>query len=63
MARRRKTGIELALFLGLTQHTVGRRLNGLTPFTMIELIRVAAWLDLPLEELVRRAERQMAASA
>lgn len=37
MARQRKTGVELAIFLGLTQHTVGRRLNGITPFTMIDL--------------------------
>ncbi|HWU28932.1 MAG TPA: helix-turn-helix transcriptional regulator [Microbacterium sp.] len=63
MARQKKTGAELAAVLGITQHTVGRRLNGATPFNMIELILVAAWLGISLGELIRRAETPLAVAS
>lgn len=63
MARQRKTAAELALVLGITQHTVGRRLNGAKPFNAIELMSTASWLGLSLSEIVRRAEADLAAAS
>lgn len=63
MARQRKTATGLALVLGITQHTVGRRLNGATPFNSIELMMTASWLGLTLSEIVRRAEADLAAAS
>lgn len=56
LARQRKTATELAVVLGITQHTAGRRLNGGTPFNIIELFAVASWLGLTVAEIARRAE-------
>lgn len=55
MARQRKTAAELAVALGTTQHTVGRRLNGATPFNVFELARVAEWFGTTTDTLVARA--------
>lgn len=57
LARQRKTATELAAVLGITQHTAGRRLNGGTPFNLIELFAVASWLGLTVTEITRRAEQ------
>ena len=56
LARQRKTAAELAAVLGISQHTVGKRLNGSSAFNIIELFRASSWLGLSLEELARRAE-------
>lgn len=56
LARQRKTATELAAVLGITQHTMGKRLNGSTTFNLVELFQAAAWLGLSLEEIARRAE-------
>lgn len=56
LARQRKTATELAVVLGITPHTAGRRLNGGTPFNIIELFSVGTWLGLTVAELARRAE-------
>ncbi|WP_102191528.1 hypothetical protein [Microbacterium aurantiacum] len=56
MARQRKTASELALVLGITQHTAGKRLNGSTTFNLVELFRAVSWLGLSLEEIAHRAE-------
>jgi len=68
MARQRKTAAELALAIGVTQHTVGRRLNGSTPFNVFELARVAECFGLTADVLVSRAlhrtaSRRLAVSA
>ncbi|MHC9046743.1 helix-turn-helix domain-containing protein [Microbacterium saperdae] len=63
LARQRKTAGELGAVLGITQHTIGRRLNGGTPFNAIELMQTASWLGMSLSELVRRAEVEMAAAS
>lgn len=63
LARQRKTAAELAMVLGVTQHTIGRRLNGGTPFNAIELMAAALWLGMSLSDLVRRAESEMAAAS
>jgi transcriptional regulator with XRE-family HTH domain len=63
LARQRKTASELASVLGITQHTAGRRLNGGTPFNLVELFSVASWLGLTVEEIARRAEHAASAAA
>ena len=40
---------DLAAFMGVTPNTVSRRLRGVTPFSAIELARLASWLDVPVE--------------
>ena len=63
LARQRKTAADLAIVLGITQHTMGRRLNGQTPFNMIEMSRVAAFLGTSIQTILDRAERPVAAVA
>ena len=55
MARKRLTATDLAAALGITPHTVGRRLNGDSPFNVIELVKAAQFVGISLIELVRRA--------
>lgn len=55
MARRNKRIAELAEVLGVTAATAGRRFNGEVPFDVIELMLVATWLDVPVEQLSRPA--------
>lgn len=52
MARKKRTGVDLAKHLGMAQPTISKRLNGDTPFTVAELAEVAAWLEVPFTALV-----------
>lgn len=56
MARQKRTASELAGVIGVTAHTAGRRLNGSTPFNVIELGQLAQWLGIGPDVLIRRAE-------
>ncbi len=55
LARQRRTAAELALAIGVTQQTIGRRLSGATPFNAIEMAHVAGFLDVGLPTLWERA--------
>ncbi|WP_136056301.1 helix-turn-helix transcriptional regulator [Microbacterium sp. K24] len=55
LARQRRTFAELALALGTTPQTVGRRLNGDTPFNAIEMALAARFLGIGLPVLWERA--------
>jgi len=55
MARQRKSGIELASLLNLSQQSVSRRLNAETDFSLDELAAVADWLGVPVLSLIGRA--------
>lgn len=55
LARRRVTQDQLAAAIGISQATMSRRLAGTQPFTVPELERVAAFLDVPLGSLVGAA--------
>lgn len=55
LARKNKTAAELAVVLGCTPQTVGRRLNGRVDFTVTEIMRIAEWLDLNASELLKDA--------
>lgn len=62
LARQKRTARELAVVLGISEHTAGRRLNGETPFNMVELASACLWLRMGLTDLVRRAEAVAVAS-
>lgn len=62
LARQKRSARELAAVLGISEHTAGRRLNGETPFNMVELVTACTWLRMGLADLVRRAEAVAAAS-
>lgn len=63
LARKRLSATDLAGALGLSQGTVGRRLNGETPFNTMELIITSAFLGLSYTELLNRATREVLAVA
>lgn len=60
IAVQRRTANDLASVLGVGAHTVGRRLAGVSPFTVVEMATAAEWLGLSPDALVRRAERRAA---
>lgn len=55
LARQRRTATELALAIGTTQQTIGRRLNGATPFNAIEMVLASRFLGVSLPVLWERA--------
>lgn len=55
LARQRRTYAELALAIGTTQQTIGRRLNGDTPFNAVEMVLAARFLGIGLPVLWGRA--------
>lgn len=58
LARQRRTAGDLAVALGVTPHTVGKRLNGTIPFDMAELYVVAAFLSIPITRLTSPASNK-----
>lgn len=56
MARRKVTGRELAGALGWSVTTTWRRLNGSHPFNVDELAAVAAYLNIPISDLLPERE-------
>ncbi len=52
LARQRKTQGDLATALGLTPHTIGRRLSGDVPFSAAEVAVAAKWLGVDVAGLV-----------
>ena len=57
MARLRKSTVDLAEVLEISQSSASRRTLGLTPFSLDEAAKAAAWLGFPLSELLGRAEQ------
>lgn len=60
LARRRRTQNELAEVLGITPGTASRRLSGESPFDVVELIAIGAWLDVDPTSFIRSAVEQVA---
>lgn len=58
MARQRMTQQELADKLGHSKTYVYRRLNGLTPLSMVDLVSIAHALDVAVTKLVASAEQK-----
>lgn len=55
LARQRRTAAELAAAVGITQHTIGRRLSGSKPFNAVEMVMAARFLAISLSVLWERA--------
>lgn len=51
LARQGKTQTNLAAHLGISQTVVSFRLRGVTEIGVNELVRIAQYLDVPLEAL------------
>lgn len=60
LARKRLSASDLASALGLSQHTVGRRLNGSTPFNAVEMVMASRFLGVSLSILWARATDEKA---
>lgn len=56
MARKGVTQQQLGSHLGLAQASISARLRGRTAFNVNELATVAAFLDVPMESLLPKAE-------
>lgn len=55
LARQRRTAADLALAIGTSQHTIGRRLSGAKPFNAVEMVLAARFLGIGLPVLWERA--------
>ena len=55
MARRRLTQNDVAQLLGLPQASVSKRLTGVTPLEVHELLAIAGLLDIPPAQLLEGA--------
>ena len=55
MARAQHTQVELASILGLSQPSISSRMKGDVAWDVDELVKIAAWLDVPLSDLIARA--------
>ncbi len=60
MASQHRTQAALADLLGVAEPAVAKCLSGETPFDLVEIERVAAWLDLAPSELLARADERAA---
>lgn len=60
MGRQRKTQAELADALGVTPHTVGRRLSGEVPFDVIEVVQIGLWLGVDPRRLIPAVDHRIA---
>lgn len=56
MARRRVAVSEIADLIGKAQSSMSERINGHTHFRVDELQSIAAFLEIPLEQLLAPAE-------
>ena len=54
MARKRITGSTLAKMLGWGQQYLSRRLTGTVPLHVGEMVKIADYLEIPLERLFAR---------
>lgn len=61
MGRKRKSQADLAGALDITTATAGRRLSGEVPFDVIELMRIANWLSVELQQLMPTVTTQVPA--
>ncbi len=60
MAAQQRSAPSLAELLGVTVATVAQRLDGTTPFDLVEIEHVAAWLGISPSELLARADESAA---
>lgn len=63
LARQKRTAGDAAAAIGITAHTMGRRLNGSSPFNVLELDALGRWLGVDAATLMKRAERPVGQAA
>lgn len=56
LARSGSTREELAASIGISRQSLYRKLAGRSEFTVVEVAAIAAYFDVPVSELLRRAE-------
>jgi len=61
LAYQRKTGADLARYLGLKQAALSRRITGYTPIDVDELVGIATFLDVDVAELLTDDVRSVVA--
>ena len=61
MARQRRTGVELASHLQITQQAVSRRLSGEASLDLDDVARIADWLGVPLARLIPGLDERVSA--
>lgn len=57
LAKHRKTAADLARVCGISAHTAGRRLNGASPFSIVELFTIAEWLGTDMQSFIPTTDR------
>lgn len=62
LARRRLSGRKLGRAIGWSLGTTSRRLNGQSPITVDELTRIAAFIGIPVTDLLPTDDREPVAS-
>ena len=61
MARRNVSQTTLAAALGITQAGISKRIRGQVPFTIDQLVKIAAALDVPLATLTEGVDLKASA--
>lgn len=61
--RPRKTSIDLAKALGISQSSASRRMTGETGLDLDELEAVAAWLNVPISSFLGTPEATVSTSS
>lgn len=61
LGRSGSTREALASAVGISRQSLYRKLAGQSEFTVVEVVAIAAYFDLPVSELLRRAEGTTAA--
>lgn len=62
MAAQGRTAVELGLLLGIGHRAALQRRNGVIPFSLGELEKVAKWLDVTVASLMSKRTSMAAAS-
>ena len=52
MRRRGLTGVAAAAEIGVNQSTMSKKLRGDRPITLTEMLRLCAWLDVPVSDVL-----------
>lgn len=63
LARQNRTRRELAAALGVDEHRIGKRVRGLVPFSVDDIVQVARFLGVTVEDLVDPSATHRSAGA
>ncbi|RJO71433.1 hypothetical protein D5S18_25005 [Nocardia panacis] len=63
MARQRKSRVDLARLLGVSEGTATNRVSGTYAFDLNELVTVCQWLGKPLADITKAAQQEWDAAS